>query len=154
MAAAREGNGDMKKQEFIRRLDHPAIEAAIASAERLTSGEIRVAVAPAAAPEPVPAAQKLFLKLGMTKTKHRNAVLLFVAPASRTFAVIGDQGVHEQCGAAFWTELTTAMTGHFKDGNFTAGLLHGISRAGALLAERFPRAADDTNELTDRVAGP
>jgi uncharacterized membrane protein len=141
----------MKKQEFIRRLDHPAIHAAIAAAERLTSGEIRVAVAPAAAPEPVPAAQQAFLKLGMAKTKHRNAVLIYVAPASRTFAVIGDQGVHERCGDAFWTELAAAMTGHFQREEFTAGLLHGISRAAALLAEHFPRAVNDANELSDKV---
>jgi uncharacterized membrane protein len=141
----------MNKKEFIGRLDSPAIEAAIAAAERLTSGEIRVAVAPAAAPEPVPAAQQAFLRLGMARTKHRNAVLIYVAPASRTFAVIGDQGVHEKCGDAFWAELAAAMTGHFQREEFTAGLLHGIGRAATLLAEHFPRAANDDNELPDKV---
>jgi uncharacterized membrane protein len=87
----------------------------------------------------------------MDQTKHRNAVLFFVAPASHTFAVIGDEAVHQQCGDAFWQELAGAMTGHFKRGEFTAGLLHGVARAGALLAEHFPRQPDDKDELPNRV---
>jgi uncharacterized membrane protein len=43
------------------------------------------------------------------------------------------------------------MTGHFKRGEFTAGLLHGVARAGALLAEHFPRQPDDKDELPNRV---
>jgi hypothetical protein len=31
------------------------------------------------------------------------------------------------------------MSGHFKQGQFTEGLLHGIARAGELLAAHFPR---------------
>jgi uncharacterized membrane protein len=30
------------------------------------------------------------------------------------------------------------MSGHFKQGQFTEGLLHGIARAGELLAAHFP----------------
>ena len=141
----------MKKSDFIKRLDHPALEAAIAHAEALTSGEIRVAVMPGPAPAPVAAAQAAFTRLGMEKTRERNGVLLFVAPASRTFAVIGDEAVHAKCGQAFWDELAAAMTGAFQRGEFTAGLLAGIDRAGALLAEHFPRRPDDTNELPNRV---
>jgi uncharacterized membrane protein len=86
----------------------------------------------------VAAAQRHFAKTGMALTPGRNAVLIFLAPRSRQFAVIGDQGVHTACGDAFWTELTAAMEGYFKRGEFTAGLLHGIERAGALLAAHFP----------------
>ena len=59
--------------------------------------------------------------------------------------------VHEKCGDAFWTELAAAMTEHFKRGDFTAGLVLGIARAGALLAENFPRQTDDRNELPNSV---
>jgi uncharacterized membrane protein len=90
-------------------------------------------------------------RLGMTKTAARSGVLIFVAPASRTFAVIGDTAVHEKCGDGFWQELATAMTEHFKSGDFTPGLVHGIARAGALLAEHVPRQSDDKNELPDKV---
>jgi uncharacterized membrane protein len=133
-------------------IDEPRVLAAIRDAEQLTSGEIRVLLARHAASDPVAAAQKHFQRLRMTHTKHRNAVLIFVAPKSRTFAVIGDAGVHEKCGDAFWRELAAAMETQFRAGDFTGGLVHGIARAGALLAEHFPREPDDRNELPDTVA--
>jgi uncharacterized membrane protein len=132
-------------------IDHARVVAAIGAAEAETSGEIRILLARHKADDPVAAAQKHFERLGMTQTKERNGVLIFLAPRSRTFAVIGDTAIHEKCGDAFWTELTAAMTEHFKRADFTAGLVHGIGRAGALLAEHFPRQSDDRNELPDKI---
>jgi len=133
------------------KIDQDRVVAAIAAAESRTSGEIRVVVARHAAADAVTVAQKNFERLGMTQTKERNGVLIFLAPASRTFAVIGDTAVHEKCGDAFWRLLTAAMTLHFKRGEFTEGLIHGIEKAGALLGEHFPRKPGDRNELPDKV---
>ncbi|MFH1497232.1 MAG: TPM domain-containing protein [Verrucomicrobiota bacterium] len=141
----------MKPNDFIHRLDHDKIAASIAAAEARTSGEIRVMVTHKAAPEPVTRAEQAFVRLGMADTAERNGVLIFVAPASQTFAVIGDHGVHRECGPAFWTELAAAMTGDFKAGDHTAAIIKGITRAGDLLATRFPRRADDKNELSNQV---
>ena len=132
-------------------LDDARVVAAIAAAEQLTSGEIRVVVAQAKTADPIAAAEKQFERLGMIKTDARNGVLIYVAPASRNFAVIGDQGVHEKCGEGFWRELAAAMSACFKRGEFTEGLVLGIERAGTLLAAHFPRRPDDQNELPDRI---
>ncbi len=132
-------------------IDHAKVVAAIAAAEQKTSGEIRVLVARQAAADAVAAAEAHFERLGMTATKERNGVLIFIAPASRNFAVIGDSGVHEKCGESFWKLLAAAMELHFKRGEFTEGLVHGIEKAGALLAENFPRGDDDRNELPDEI---
>ena len=141
----------MKKSAFIQQLDHGAVEAAIAEAEVLTSGEIRVVVSHHPADDPMAAAQAAFERLGMTKTKERNAILIFVAPASQTFAVIGDEAVHQKCGDDFWQQLADAMTEHFKQGAYTNGLRQGIELAGTLLAEHFPRRPTDGNELPNQV---
>ncbi|HUJ42555.1 MAG TPA: TPM domain-containing protein [Opitutaceae bacterium] len=141
----------MTHRKFLSQLAHERIHDAIHDAERKTSGEIRVMVSHRRAPDPVVAAQQAFLRLGMQQTKHRNAVLIFLAPRSRTFAVVGDEAVHARCGDEFWQELAGAMSGHFKRGAFTDGVLHGISRAGELLAAHFPRELDDHNELPDDV---
>jgi len=141
----------MHHKKFVNQLVHERLHAAIHEAEAKTSGEIRVMVSHRSAPDPVAAAQQAFLRLGMQQTKQRNAVLLFVAPRSRTFAVIGDEAVHAKCGDAFWRELADAMTGFFKRGEYTDGLVHGIRRAGVLLAEHFPRTAGDGNEQPDDV---
>jgi uncharacterized membrane protein len=141
----------MSHRTFINQLAHERIHAAIHGAEAKTSGEIRVMVSHRHAPDPVAAAQQAFLRLGMQGTKHRNGVLIFVAPRSRTFAVIGDEAVHAKCGNGFWQELAAAMTGYFKRGEFTDGLVHGVGRAGELLAAHFPRAPHDRNELPDDI---
>jgi uncharacterized membrane protein len=133
------------------KIDHPHVVAAITAAEQHTSGEIRVVIARHRAADPVAAAMKQFERLGMTRTRHRNGILIFLAPRSRTFAVIGDTAVHEKCGDALWLELTAAMTGHFKRGDFTGGLVHGIERAGALLAVHFPRIAGEHDELPNDI---
>lgn len=132
-------------------IDEPRVIAAIGAAEQRTSGEIRVFLSRDEAPDPVSAAQKQFERLGMTQTAARNGVLIFLAPRSHTFAVIGDTGVHEKCGDAFWRELAAAMTAQFQRGDFTGGLVLGIERAGALLGAHFPRQPDDRNELPDRI---
>lgn len=145
-------NGDtMNWFSSAPKIDHDRVVAAIVAAEAKTSGEIRVILARRPHPDAIAAAQKHFERLGMTRTAARNGVLIFLAPRSRTFAVIGDTAIHEKCGDAFWTELAAAMTEHFKNNDFTAGLVHGIDRAGSLLAEHFPRQADDRNELPDTI---
>ena len=69
----------------------------------------------------LPAAQKQFRNLGMQKTKERNAVLIFVAPRARKFAVIGDDGVHQKCGEEYWTQLVEFDARTFSKGGFHAG---------------------------------
>ncbi len=142
----------MKTSEFLSQLRHDDIVAAIREAENHTSGEIRVFISRKPVEDPLPVAQAHFLKLGMDKTRHRNGVLIFVAPRARKFAVVGDTGVHTRCGDVFWRELTEEMAGHFRKAEFTAGLLHGIRKAGQLLAQHFPAAPGDRNELSDDVA--
>lgn len=132
-------------------IDDDRIVAAIAAAEQRTAGEIRVVVARERTDDPVTAAQRQFERLGMTRTAARNGVLVYLCPHARTFAVIGDRGIHEKCGQQFWAELAAAMTGHFQRGDFTGGLVLGIDRAGGLLAAHFPRRPDDRNELPDTI---
>ena len=141
----------MQPKHFIARLDRAAIESAIQKAEHQTSGEIRIVIHRAPAADAVAAARAEFVRLGMTKTRHRNAVLLFVAPASQSFALISDEGVHAKCGDAFWSEVAAAMQKDFRDGNHTGAILEGIQRAGALLAEHFPPEPGAANELPDQV---
>ena len=141
----------MKQQDFLNQLRHDDIVAAIRAAEQKTSGEIRIFISHHKVADPVAAAQAQFERLGMTRTRHRNAVLIFVAPMSRKFAIHGDQGVHQKCGDAFWRSVAAEISGHFGRSEFTAGIIHGIRQAGDLLAAHFPPQPGDTNELPDQI---
>jgi uncharacterized membrane protein len=142
----------MKAKDFLSQLEHDEIVAAIRKAEQKTSGEIRIFISRHKPDDAVAAAQSQFEHLGMHQTKHKNGVLIFVAPAARKFAIIGDSGVHSRCGDGFWRDVAAEMTGHFKKGEFTSGILHGIKKAGDLLAQHFPHNPDDKNELPDDIA--
>ena len=137
--------------DFLSKLDSDRIVAAIADAENKSSGEIRVHVT-LRKPEDLDArARRRFEMLGMARTAERNGVLFYVAPGLRRFQILGDSGIHEKCGETFWKEMAAGMEEHFRRGDFTEGLVQGIAKAGALLAEHFPRAAGDVNELPDEV---
>jgi len=138
---------------FLNQLQHDEIIAAIRAAESKTSGEIRVFISRKHVEDPVVAAQKQFERLGMTKTHHHNGVLIFVAQRARKFAVIGDTAVHQRCGDGFWQALAGEMAGHFKQSNFSAGIIHAIQKAGDLLAAHFPPLPGDGNELPDEIEG-
>ena len=129
----------MHPHDFKKRLHHDGVVAAIQEAEKKTSGEIRVAISRKHVETPVLEAQKEFMRLGMAKSAHKNGVLIFVAPRSHKFAVIGDKAVHEKCGDEFWQKLAEAMTGYFRKSEFTEGIIHGVQKAGELLAEHFPK---------------
>ncbi|MFN2509131.1 MAG: TPM domain-containing protein [Chthoniobacterales bacterium] len=144
----------MKAKEFLGRLDHKRIVDAIAAAEATTSGEIRLFIDRGTVhDDPQLYAQKKFIELGMHKTAERNAILIFVAPRAQKFAVIGDEGVHQKCGAEFWQQLVEAMRAHFKREEFTDALVEAIETAGQLLSRYFPRQPGDRNELLDTPVG-
>jgi uncharacterized membrane protein len=129
----------MHPKKFIKQLPHDTLVGAIREAEKKTSGQIRVLISHKSVDDPVAAAQKEFVRLGLTKSPERNGVLIFVAPRTRKFAVIGDAGVHAKCGDEFWRELAKAMTDYFRKSEFSEGIIHGVGKAGELLAEHFPR---------------
>lgn len=141
----------MKVKDFLKQVRHDDIVAAVRQAELKTSGEIRVFITHKKVEDAVAAGQAAFLRMGMAKTRHRNAVLIFVAPKAHRFAVIGDQAVHQKCGDAFWQALAAEMAGHFKKSDFTEGILHGVGKAGELLAAHFPPQRGGTNKLPDEV---
>lgn len=136
---------------FLFRLRHKRVVQAIAEAEAHTSGEIRVFVTHLKCPDPMLAAREHFEKLGMQQTKHRNGVLIFLAPRTRNFAVIGDAGVHEKCGENFWLDVADHMSAELRAGKFTRALVHAVEKTGELLARHFPPDPDNRNELPDRV---
>jgi uncharacterized membrane protein len=137
---------------LVQGIDLGRIEAAIRSAERRTSGQIRVAVARFYFWGNVRrAADAAFTRLRMRQTRRRNGVLLFVAPRLRSFAVIGDAGIHERVSDVFWGRISQALQTDFRGGDLTAGLLHAIETIGDRLAEHFPPDPTGDNELPDRV---
>jgi uncharacterized membrane protein len=142
----------MKPREFISHLDEARIVAAITEAERNTSGEIRVYVSHKKREDALAAAHFRFRKLGMAKTRHRNAVLIYFAPLTHKFAIVGDLGIHEKCGDNYWQEIAGEMSDLLKEHLFTEAIITAIKKVGGVLAAHFPREPGDRNELPNQIA--
>ena len=141
----------MHQKDFIAQLDQQRIVDAIHTAEKQTSGEIRVHIQPRAHGEIRTVGEKTFERLGMTKTVLRNGVLLFIACEEQRFVILGDSGINEKVPAGFWDEIAAKLTIHFKQGEFTDGIVEAIHSAGEELRHYFPRAHDDVDELSNEI---
>jgi len=140
------------KRHFQACLDEGKIAAAIRGAEEGTTGEIRIAVAPAFFGRIETRARRAFVRLGMVKTQRRNGVLIFVVPSRRQFRVLGDQGIHELVGQAFWDQVAEGIGTRFARQEFTEGLVEAVEAVGTELARHFPAEGPNPNELPDGIA--
>jgi uncharacterized membrane protein len=141
----------MNQKEFLAQLEQQRIVDAIGAAEKRTSGEIRVHIQPKARGEIREVAERTFERLGMTKTALRNGVLLFIASEEQRFVILGDRGIDENVPAGFWDAIAAQLTIRFKAGELTDGIVEAIQSAGEQLAQYFPRAADDVDELPNEL---
>lgn len=128
------------------------IRAAIAGAEKHTSGQLRVCIEKTCSEDVLDRAAKYFHELDMHKTKLRNGVLIYVAVEDRKFAIIGDSGINQAVPDGFWDDTKEDMLEHFKAGQLVEGIVTGIEIAGDHLQKYFPHQKDDDNELSDDVA--
>jgi putative membrane protein len=92
-----------------------------------------------------------FHRHGLHKTKNAIGVLLFVSLLERRVIVLGDAGIHAKVGDDHWTGTAKAVLDGIAAGSLRDGLLAGIERCGAVLAEHFPAQRHDVNELPDRL---
>lgn len=141
----------MKPRHFHRRLEDAEIVRAIAATERKTSGQIRVYISHKKIADALARAQMRFAQLGMSRTRDRNAVLIYVAPHARKFAVIGDTAIHEKCGDPFWQTITAQMTADLQRGDPTAAIVRAVQTIGTLLAAHFPCIQNQPDELPNAV---
>ncbi len=128
------------------------IGAAIADAEKHTSGQLRVCVEKTCSENVLDRAAKYFHELDMHKTKLRNGVLIYVAVNDRKFAIIGDGGINKKVPENFWDDVKDDMLEHFKAGDLVEGIVTGLAIAGNHLKKYFPHHKGDSNELSDDIA--
>ncbi len=139
-------------RRFMSEGDLEAVAGAVADAEAHTSAEIRVHLADRCPGDAMARAVRVFERLGMHRTAGRSGVLIYVAVADRKLAVIGDSGIHERVGEAYWAGLVSAVAAHFGAERPRDGLVHALRELGETLRRHFPRRPDDSNELSDSVS--
>ncbi len=104
----------MKVKHFLSAVEHDRIHDAIRSAEERTSGDIVLLISHRNVEDPLAAANHAFRKLRLEAAPAQNSFLIFLAPKSQRFAVVGGTALHEMVGQAWWDDLISVMTLHFK----------------------------------------
>ena len=128
------------------------IEAAIALAEGMTSGEIRLHVEDHCHGDALAHARRSFDRLGMHQTEERNAVLIYVALADHQVAIYGDEGIHSTVGLNYWAGLIEIIIGHARLGDLTSGLEEAILELGNILKKYYPFQHGDVDELDNAIS--
>ncbi len=138
--------------EFFSDEQKQQVRAAVEKLELKTTGEIRLHVEGDCEGDAYQCALNAFHRLHMHKTKHRNAILFYLAVNHKKFAIVGDEGIHKKVPDNFWLTVKDQVIGQFKQGKFTEGICEGIDMTGEMLKTHFPKNAHDKNQLSDEIS--
>jgi len=142
-----------KPKDFLNESERASVLEAIRSAEKQTSGEVRVFLeSKCRYVDAIDRAQELFMQLQMQQTAERNGVIVYVAVKDRQAAVFGDEGIHQKVGDQYWNDEVTKMLLYFQKGNLGEGLQKCVKAIGEALKFYFPYNSEtDKNELPDDI---
>lgn len=91
-------------------------------------------------------------KVGAERRTHgRTGILIYLSMREHRAHIIADEAIASKVSPETWGEAMAAMLAEIKQGRCADGMIAAVERVGAVLAEHFPRAADDHNELPDRL---
>ncbi len=142
----------MDVSDFFSDEQKQLVRAAIERLEHKTSGEIRLHVEGDCEGDPYERALHVFHRLHMHKTKHRNAILFYLAINNKKFAIVGDEGIHKKVPDNFWIAVKDHVISQFKENKYTEGICEGIDMTGEMLKTHFPFNIKDKNQLSDEIS--
>jgi putative membrane protein len=96
------------------------------------------------------AAMEQFFSRGVTQTRDRMGVLIFVSLAEHYAHVVADEGVAARVDQHAWREAVDMLTAHIREGRVADGFIAAIGKCGAVLAEHAPPDGS-TPQLPDRI---
>lgn len=85
------------------------------------------------------------------RTTGRTGILIYLSLSEHRAEIVADAAIASKVSAEVWGEAMAAMLAHIRDGRLAEGLAAGVEKIGVVLAQHFPRAEDDINELPDRL---
>jgi putative membrane protein len=97
------------------------------------------------------AAAHEFMAHGLTRTRDRTGVLIYVAAAEHYAEILADTGIADRVAPDVWRDAITELIEAIKAGRAGDGLVATVERVGAVLAEHAPPHDDDMNELPNKV---
>ncbi|MDZ4140096.1 MAG: hypothetical protein U0995_10080 [Erythrobacter sp.] len=85
------------------------------------------------------------------RTTGRTGVMIYLSMREHRAEIVADESIAAVVSAEVWGEAMGDMLIEIRKGRIAEGLAAGIGDVGFVLAQHFPRGADDVNELPDRL---
>lgn len=93
-----------------------------------------------------------YFKVGAERrTTGRTGILIYLSLAEHRAEIVADEAIHARVPNEVWGDAMADMIAHVREGRIADGMAAAVRDVGAVLAEHFPRADDDRNELPDRL---
>lgn len=133
------------------------IEAAVTASEATHRGELRFVVEGSLDLMPLlkgltprERALQVFSELRVWDTEENTGVLVYVQLIDHDIEIVADRGISARVAQSEWDKVCQRMEEAFQVGRYEHGLLSGIERVTALLAQHFPALAVNPDELPDK----
>jgi putative membrane protein len=97
------------------------------------------------------AASREFAARGLTRTRERTGVLIFVAAAEHYAEILADTGIADRVDEKVWRDAVGDLIDAIRAGRPADGLIAAVRHVGDILAEHVPPRLDESDELPNRV---
>jgi putative membrane protein len=92
-----------------------------------------------------------FSEHGLHYTRDHTGILILVSLLEHRVEVLADRGINAKVESGTWDEIVHILTAGLKSNQACDAFCRAIERCGEILAAHFPRAADDKDELPNRL---
>jgi putative membrane protein len=92
-----------------------------------------------------------FTAHGLHYTKAHTGILVLVSLLEHRVVVLADKGINDKVTTGTWDEIVQMLTAGLRSDSAAAVFCKAIERCGEILAQHFPRAADDQDELANKL---
>ncbi len=85
------------------------------------------------------------------RTTGRTGILIYLSLGEHMAEIVADQAIHSAVPNEQWGDAMVALIADVRDGRIADGMIAAVGRVGVILSANLARAADDANELPDRL---
>jgi len=93
-----------------------------------------------------------YFKVGAERRTHgRTGILIYLSMREHRAEIVADNAIAGEVADEVWGDAMAAILAHIREGRVAEGMVAAVEKVGTVLAEHFPRAENDVNELPDRL---
>jgi putative membrane protein len=97
-------------------------------------------------------ASRCFAEQGLTRTRGRTGILLFVALLEHRVVVLADEGIHRVLDPdESWRQVVDLAVAGLREGRAVEGLEAAVRRCGAILTRHVPPQDPNPDEIPNRL---